>query len=94
MGKPVVLARTADDSPLLQRAVTAHYRQHAHERRFPAPTPSADSCLCELDGRRYVVLRAADGRVLRVYRVRFVRTHQMHQLYQLKRWPKELEEAR
>jgi hypothetical protein len=89
MGKPVVLAKTADDSRFIQRAVAAHYRQHAHERRFPAPTPAEDSCVAELDGRRYVILRGADGRILRVYRVRL----KIEQLHQLKRWPKELEEA-
>jgi hypothetical protein len=81
-----VLAIARDNEPLIDRAFAAYFRAGAREGASP-DMPANDSCLCELDGKQYVVLSNIRG-VLAVYRVR-----NNGILKGLKRWPKELEEA-
>lgn len=79
------LAQATDNDPLISRAFAAYFRSAAREG-IPSPDmPANDSHLCELGGKRYVVLHNVNG-VLAVYRVRNDGV-----LKGLKRWPKELE---
>lgn len=78
------LASASSNEPLINRALAAYFRSAARGGGVP-DQPSADSHLCELDGRQYVVLVNARG-ILAVYRVR---TDGI--LKAMKRWPKELE---
>jgi hypothetical protein len=69
---------------IMKRAMAAYFRYGDAEEQ--AQPNAADSCIAEVEGRQYAVLRNVNG-VLAVYRVR-----NDGMLKRLKRWPASLEE--
>ncbi len=86
MSEFTYLADATDNEPLINRAMSAYWRAGQRELDGASPPiPANDSYLCELDGKKYVVLHNING-ILAVYRVRTSGV-----LKALRRWPKGIE---
>jgi len=79
------IAQAKDNERVIDRAFAAWFRAGKRAGATSPDIPANDSYLCELAGRRYVILQNING-IMAVYRVK---TNGI--LREMRRWPRELD---